>query len=350
VTWFKGETEISLGSGCNIPNPSSAKIDVPTPHNATKIGIVSLLGCSTEIADGEEVLRILVTDVKGASQTLSLRAGLDTSEWAHDCGDVLPHIKHGRAPLFRSFTVDRSGSSCEGHEYLSLLPLKTEPVRSLEFQWTGRSGTISIKRISLIDERAGLSLPVGAPAGSIEDAASWRHLEDIGETSVYENLRAMPRAWLVQEVLSVKAEEALRIIKSGRLPGGQPFDPSRLALVEEALSFKAEPMQGAGEVQVAALSNGYVELHTAAPQPSFLVLSDADYPGWKATIDDVPATLYNADFALRGVMLPAGSHTVRMEFRPSSFYYGLLVSLLSLVCISMLLLIMKRVRSKRPVC
>jgi hypothetical protein len=350
INWFKEETGINLGSGCNIQNPTTARIELPSPYDATEIGIASLLGCSTLIADGEEVMRILVTDANGASQTLSLRAGSDTSEWAHDCGDVLPQIKHGRAALFRSFTVDRGGSPCEGHEYLSRLQLKTAPIKSLEFQWTGSSGTISIKRISLINGPAGTSLPLGAQPGSIGDAARWRHLEDISGTSVYENLRAMPRAWLASEALSVKPDEALRIIKSGRLPDGRIFDPSRTALVQEDAGFKQSETGASGEVRVLVLLNGYVELKTEARSPTFLVLSDVYYPGWKVTVDGAEATLYNADSALRGVALPAGSHTVRMVFRPASFYYGLVVSLLSLVCISVLLLLLKRVRSKRLVC
>lgn len=351
VTWLKEETGIDLGSGCNIQHPATARIDLPSAYNATEIGLVSLLGCSTELTDGEEVLRILAVDAAGTSQTLSLRAGKETSEWAHDCADVLPQIKHGRARVFRSFPVDRNGAACEGHEYLARLPLKSGPIKSLEFQWTGRAGTISIKRISLIDGAANRSLPLGAKPGSLGDAARWRPLEEISGTGVYENLRAMPRAWLAGEVLSVSSDEALRIIKSGRLPDGRSFDPRHTALVEEPLSFeKAGEDAASEEVQVVALSDRYVELKTSAQRPTFLVLSDVYYPGWKATIDDEPAALYRADFALRGVKLPAGSHTIRMEFVPRSFYYGLLASLLSLVCILVLLLLMKRVRSKRPVC
>ena len=334
VNWFKEDTGISLGTGCNSPNPLTAKIDVPLPHGATKIGIVSLLACSTGVADDAEVLRISIRDANGQAQTISMRAGADTSEWAHDCHDVLPQVKHRRAAIFKSFPVDRSGTPCEGHEYLTVLPLKEmDNIRSIEFQWVGSSGTIAIKRVSLIDERSGQSFPVGAVPDSISDITRWRHVEDIGDESVYENLRAMPRAWLVPEVVSVKADDALRIIKSSRLPDGRAFDPARVALVEEPLAFKPSGEWLEGAAEVVSYSGSHIEVRTTSPSSSFLVLSDVYYPGWKATIDGAATHLYETDFVLRGVEVPQDSHVVRFEFRPASLYYGLLISALALISI-----------------
>lgn len=332
ITWLTQDTEIALGKGCNTSNPLTARVDVPASYTATKIAIVSLLGCSTELSDGAEVLRISVTDVNGKAQTMSMNAGRDTSEWAHDCHDILPQVKHGRAEVFKSFQVDRGGEPCEGHEYLTILPLKEmDNLRSMELQWTGSSGSISIKKISLIDERAGQSFPVSIATGSISDANRWRHVEDIDDVSVYENLKAMPRAWLVNEVLSVNAQDALRIIKSSSLPDGRAFDPALVALVEEPLAFKADKAGAGGTAEVLSLSGSHIEVRTVNAAASFLVLSDVYYPGWKATIDGAAAHLYETDFVLRGVEVPAGSHVVKFEFRPASFYYGLLVSALSVL-------------------
>ena len=50
--------------------------------------------------------------------------------------------------------------------------------------------------------------------------------------------------------------------------------------------------------------------------PGILVLSEAWFPGWVATVDDAPAEILRADYVLRGVALAAGSHRVRFEYRP----------------------------------
>lgn len=341
VTWYARDALITVGSNCNRPLPISHTIELPSAQQATKLGIVSLLECSTAAEDRAEVARVLITYESGRAQSESLRAGLDTSEWAFDCSDVRPQIKHARAPVFESFPVDRGGGAiCDGHKYLTMLQLKeSEPVRRIEFEWTGgATGALSIKKVSLIDDAASRSYPVGATPGSLADASRWRHVEDIEETSIFENLRAMPRAWMVGEVLSVKADEALRIIKSSTLPDGRAFDPARTALVEEALNLGSKQADAPGTAEVTSLSGRHIEVQTSSTSPSFLVLSDVYYPGWKATIDgSQEARVYQTNFAARGVAVPAGSHRVRLEFRPVSLYTGAALSALSLVVMAIII-------------
>jgi hypothetical protein len=332
VTWFTVDSEIALGSGCN-PHPQTASIEVSQPVSATQLAVVSLLGCSTGLEEGAEVLRILATDMKGRTERLVMRAGADTSEYAHDCAEVRPQVKHGRATIFKSFTFEHAGSPCEGHEYLTRLPLKgMDGIKRIELEWVGSSGSIIIKKLSLLDERAGRSTPVGAAPGSINDETRWRHVEDFsGEVSVYENLRALPRAWLVKEVVSLRPEEALAVIKSSKLPDGRAFDPASTALVEEPLKLNTGGAEATGSAEVINASGSYMEVRTRSAAASFLVLSDTYYPGWKATVDGQGADVYRTDFALRGVKIPAGEHTIRLEFRPKSLYYGALLSSLSFV-------------------
>jgi hypothetical protein len=339
VTWFAVDSEISLGSGCNTANPQTARIELPRPASATKLAVVSVLACSTGLEEGAEVLRILVTDVSNKTQILNMRAGVDTSEWAYDCEQVRPQMKHGRAAIFKSFPFENGGAPCDGHQYLTGLPLKgLDAIKSIEFEWTGASGAITIKKLSLLDERTGRSIPVGAVPDSIYDETRWRRVEDINEaTSVYENLRAMPRAWLAKEVISVKPYEALAVIKSSRMPDGRAFDPSRTALVEEPLKLDAGGADTEGTVEVIAASGSHMELHTHSVASSFLILSDTYYPGWGATVDGRATQVYRADFALRGVAVPAGNHTVRLEFKPQSLYYGALLSSLSFVVMAIML-------------
>lgn len=159
TVWFTEDMNISLGVGCGEPHPDFVKIDVPSPLSVTTIGIVSVLACSTQIPDNTEVLRVLLTDVNGHVLIQSLRVGRDTSEWAYDCSDVRPQMKHRRAAIFKSFPVTRNPESCEGHEYLTKLSLGgVTNVKTIELQWMSASGAISIKRMSLINEVAGRSI------------------------------------------------------------------------------------------------------------------------------------------------------------------------------------------------
>jgi hypothetical protein len=331
ISWSKDDLTISLGSGCGPPQPSSTKINLPAPISATSIGIVSSMACSTQIPDEKEVVRILVTDVHRKTQTIPLLAGRDTSEWAFDCSDVLPLMQHRRAQIFQNFPVVRGALQEKGHRYVAILPVgKTSEIKELEFQWVGPSAIIGIQKISFLDEKTEQSYPLSGVMSDLANLARWRHIENIGDTSVYENLRAMPRVWLVPEVVNLKPEEVLHAIKTSSMPDGRIYDPSQIALVEEPLSFKAKYFDKMASAQIVHLSNTRIEIHTNSASPCFLVLSDVYYPGWKATIDGNPTHIFQTNYVLRGVMVPAGGHIVHFEFRPKSFYWGAGISIISL--------------------
>ena len=62
-----------------------------------------------------------------------------------------------------------------------------------------------------------------------------------------------------------------------------------------------------------------------------LVLNDAYYPGWKATINGQPADIFPAYYAFRGLILPPGQHTIEFRYRPASFTWGVWISGVSLL-------------------
>ncbi|MCA1568432.1 MAG: YfhO family protein [Acidobacteria bacterium] len=364
VKWTRGEFNVSLGSGCGAPNPNVFRIELPRATRANVVAVTSALACSAAVADQAEVARIVVTNGRGLPYTTSLLAGRDTSEWAYDCADVRPTLKQARAPVYRSYPVTRGDVKCEGHDYAARLRLPaTAEIDRIEVQWTGGAGgTLSLKKISLLDESDGSSFAVVPVAGSLADTARWRHVtdinfensgygaikpEDVGEASVYENLRARPRAWLVGKVLTVTEEAALGALHSSRLADGSPFDPAQVALVEEPLDFTPQAPDGDATARVTHLSDGRMEVETRANAPAFLVTSDVFYPGWQATIDGAPARLVRADYALRGLAVPAGTHTVRFEFRPRSFYKGAFLSAASLLLLAASVFWMNRRATRR---
>jgi len=79
------------------------------------------------------------------------------------------------------------------------------------------------------------------------------------------------------------------------------------------------------------LDNGLVKdliitpnrIELTARGPGRLVLSEVQYPGWKATIDGEEQEIKTAYGLLRSVYLPAGDHEVVFYFRPLTVYLGL---------------------------
>jgi len=392
IEWTQGDFNVSLGSGCGAANPDSFAVELPQPARANVVAVATALACSAAVADQTEVARLVVTDTRGQTHTASLLAGRDTSEWAYDCADVRPTLRQSRANVYRSYPVTRPGDvRCEGHDYAARLSLPASVlVRRIEIQWTGgAAATLSLKKISLLDESEGRSVAVVPVAGSLSDSTRWRHVsdinfensgygrvkpEDVGEASVYENLRARPRAWLVGTVLTVSEEEALGALHTSRLADGSAFDPAQVALIEEPpdsnarglapgatakgvdagatakgvdAGAMAKGVDAGATARVTHLSDSRMEVETTASAPAFLVTSDVFYPGWEATVDGAPARLVRANYALRGLAVPAGTHTVRFEFRPRSFYRGAYVSAAALLLLAATVLRMNRKATRR---
>jgi uncharacterized membrane protein YfhO len=83
-------------------------------------------------------------------------------------------------------------------------------------------------------------------------------------------------------------------------------------------------------------------IDVAAQHSGYLVLTDAYYPGWMATVDDKPVEVERADIMFRAVKIPAGQHRVELRYQPQSFSFGLLISIGTVVILGGAWLTMRR--------
>jgi hypothetical protein len=162
--------------------------------------------------------------------------------------------------------------------------------------------------------------------------------------------RTMPRCWIVHEVeswplleqpLSTHAiEERTRAVL---FPNGKPRDFSRQTVVETGDSSppwaeligrdRRATNATAEDCQITYDSPQRVVVAANPSQSGLLVIADAWYPGWTATItlnDGAhPATIYRTNRILRGVWLGTGPQTIEFRYQPGSFYTGALISVIS---------------------
>jgi len=66
---------------------------------------------------------------------------------------------------------------------------------------------------------------------------------------------------------------------------------------------------------------------------ALLVVTDAWYPGWSATVNGRAAPVAEVNAFQRGVRVPAGYSTVVMRYEPWTVPVGILVSLAALIAI-----------------
>lgn len=151
-----------------------------------------------------------------------------------------------------------------------------------------------------------------------------------GRTYVFRNTSCLPRTFTVHHAKVVsRPEEALRAIQSPR------FDPRQTLIVEKRNPLpKSSAVDGNDHIQTIHYSPNEIHLMVRMASAGYLVLSEVNYPGWRAWIDDKPAQVLQANYLFRAVHVPKGRHEVRMEFVSTPYRVGAGLSLLSLVFIA----------------
>jgi hypothetical protein len=158
----------------------------------------------------------------------------------------------------------------------------------------------------------------------------FRHVASLPGNELFENLTVMPRFFLVHQVrLAGSLAEARALIDR------REIDLRRAAIVEEPISLPPGG-SGADSVKVVEYEPNSLELAVESRGSSMLVASETHYPGWQAWVDDRPVPIHRVDIALRGVIVPDGSHRVRMEFRPTILWISLAVSLCAFALVAAL--------------
>mgnify|MGYP000975380760 CR=1 FL=1 len=161
--------------------------------------------------------------------------------------------------------------------------------------------------------------------------ARFRRARTFHSLVLFENLRALPRAFLVP---ASGARAATREEPWAALDD-PAFDPERSVLLEGGDGPSAKTAAGAGPGRVVAIEDGgeRVDVRVEVAEPSVLVLADAWYPGWEVEVDGRAARLLRANAAFRAVVLPAGARSVSFLYRPLSFRLGAALSLAALAVV-----------------
>ena len=83
-------------------------------------------------------------------------------------------------------------------------------------------------------------------------------------------------------------------------------------------------------IQLIKNLNDNITYQSKAATNQFAVFSEIYYPnGWKAYIDEKETPIVKVDYALRGLNIPAGNHTIRFTFAPPSYNLGNILNLIA---------------------
>jgi O-antigen/teichoic acid export membrane protein len=161
---------------------------------------------------------------------------------------------------------------------------------------------------------------------------------------IFENLGVAPRAYTLPAGSLVVVDDALAALTE--------YDPRQHVVVEEGDLTGLEQttfanLSGLGEpanytpAEVERYSNIEVVVTAVTDQPSFLILNDSYFPGWKAFVrplngddrDEFEAPISRVNGNFRGVLLDEGEWQVRFRYSPITFQLGGLASAMGVLVI-----------------
>ncbi len=145
-----------------------------------------------------------------------------------------------------------------------------------------------------------------------------------GGEVLLENRQVQPKAWLVNHV-EVLADPVKRLTRMQE----PSFDPAQTALVESPPPVTLAAAEQPGTVVMQSNQTDQLALAAVTTTNSLLVLAEKYQDGWKATVDDRPATIVPVDHILRGVYLTPGRHQIQFRFDPLPFRIGKWLTLAS---------------------
>ena len=164
----------------------------------------------------------------------------------------------------------------------------------------------------------GIKYIIASKAGAPADGDIVPVFDGDPAVNIYLNQAALPRALFVGWTVVVPDQEA-----AWEAVRAEDFDPATTVVLEEGQSLDINPNS---TLAILRYDPDTVTIAVETDRPGYLVLPDAYYPGWQATVDGQLAPIQRANYAFRAVYVPTGEHTVQFSFEPVIWTVGLLVS------------------------
>ncbi|MDM7918978.1 MAG: hypothetical protein QUS12_07415, partial [Methanosarcina sp.] len=151
-----------------------------------------------------------------------------------------------------------------------------------------------------------------------------------------QNPNALGNAWFIQNaILAENANEELSRLLS--------INTAKEAIVDrkfiDLLKNQSFQVDSTDMIELKLYRPNELIYNYSAGGERMVVFSEIYYPaGWKCFLDGKESSYFRANYVLRAMVVPQGSHEIRFVFEPSSYYTGNKVSLASSILLLLLVL------------
>lgn len=144
-----------------------------------------------------------------------------------------------------------------------------------------------------------------------------------GKVMAIPNPEASGNCWIVKGIRSVKnAGEEMKALYH--------FSAKDTAIVEETFKHLLPATityDSTASIKQVKFDNDAIQYESVANSPQITIFSEIYYDGgWNAYIDSKPVAYFKANYVLRGIVIPAGKHTIDFKFEPASYKTGVMIT------------------------
>ena len=140
--------------------------------------------------------------------------------------------------------------------------------------------------------------------------------------NILPNPAAYGNAWFTNDVLLVSsADEEITAVNSLSSETEAVVNQTKFSNIQDSY-------EGTGSIELTDYQPNRMTYQSNSQGDGLAVFSEIYYPkGWRATIDGQPTAIIQANYVLRALEVPSGSHEIVFSFEPASYYTGNILTL-----------------------
>ncbi|MCC6142496.1 MAG: YfhO family protein [Candidatus Hydrogenedentes bacterium] len=286
----------------------------------------------------------LVYAARGANVTVPRSTAVDEPALIHRLQNLEGAVRvEGSSARIPSGTLTARGIE-EWLGYDGLFPMRVlRFARHLKKDlWNSMEPVIGLRYY--LDDPSLRSGPLDDGYFPLDDPARFQPVGKVDGVTIYENKLAYPKTFFAKTYRQVDDIDAIFAELSRA-----DYDPRGTVLTDLAPA-EAPPEPGTGDPGSAAITRRTtteVVVEATANYPAVLVVTDSYFPGWHAYLDGDRVEMFPAYTIFRGVVLPAGKHTITMRYEPWTFRVGMAASIATLAIGGGIILV-SMFRGRRP--
>jgi uncharacterized membrane protein YfhO len=173
------------------------------------------------------------------------------------------------------------------------------------------------------------------------EPSNWRDMKyvtTVGTIAIFRNETAHPfAAFYGQTISETRADSMLATDRDAvLLTTAVVENPGDVAKKLQMLGSKAAAPELPQHATIRKVRDDKLSGDIETSSPSLLMFSMPFDRGWEAHLDGAPIDLFRADFGLTAALIPAGTHTINLEYAPPGRALGIWLMVVALALLAVL--------------